>query len=120
MNPRFQMATAASFSSVHKQVIQEHQFNSFLTSQITSERENIGATLRKLISSYRSFCLLDISSLRLNDKDGKNAIPFSSPRSTSGTRRKCMSARLRFRWIGRRVRRLLSSASGCLSTCLRS
>jgi hypothetical protein len=66
----------ALFPAIHKQVVQEIQFASLLTSQIQSERNNVDQTLRKLLSSLRSFCLFDIWYPRLNMKDRKNASAF--------------------------------------------
>jgi hypothetical protein len=70
------MVESDVFQSVHRQVIQEARFKSLLASQIESERANIDVTVRKLLSSLRSFCLFDIWYSRLNAKNGKNAAPF--------------------------------------------
>jgi hypothetical protein len=70
------MAASDLFQSVHRQVIQEGRLKSLLASQLQSERANLDVTVRKLLSSLRSFCLFDIWYPRLNAKNGKNAAPF--------------------------------------------
>jgi hypothetical protein len=51
----------ASLSSLHMQVIQEHQFRSLLTSDIARQRKAIDTTVRQILSDLRSFSFLNAS-----------------------------------------------------------
>jgi hypothetical protein len=52
---------AASLSSLHMQVIQEHQFRSLLNSDIARQRKAIDTTIRQILSDLRSFSFLNAS-----------------------------------------------------------